>query len=98
MNRSSAARGPRSGTKWWMATKLLGLLCVGGHLFARPDGTPPKAVPPPPKAAPPAPPLKGAAAAAAVAPVRPRLVLVISIDQMRYDYLDRFSKLFTGGF
>lgn len=29
---------------------------------------------------------------------RPRLLLVISIDQMRYDYLDRFGKLFRGGF
>ncbi len=28
----------------------------------------------------------------------PRLVVVISIDQMRYDYLERFGKLFTGGF
>lgn len=28
----------------------------------------------------------------------PRLVLVLSIDQMRYDYLERFAKLFTGGF
>ncbi len=28
----------------------------------------------------------------------PRLVLVLSIDQMRFDYLDRFGKLFTGGF
>lgn len=31
-------------------------------------------------------------------PARPRLVLVISIDQMRYDYLERFGKLFKGGF
>jgi predicted AlkP superfamily pyrophosphatase or phosphodiesterase len=29
---------------------------------------------------------------------KPRLILVISIDQMRYDYLERFAKLFTGGF
>ncbi len=29
---------------------------------------------------------------------RPRLLLVVSIDQMRYDYLDRFTRLFTGGF
>ena len=29
---------------------------------------------------------------------RPRLLLVLSIDQMRYDYLDRFGKLFRGGF
>lgn len=28
----------------------------------------------------------------------PRLVLALSIDQMRYDYLERFAKLFTGGF
>ncbi|HNN91538.1 MAG TPA: alkaline phosphatase family protein [Pseudomonadota bacterium] len=32
------------------------------------------------------------------AATRPRLVLVISIDQMRYDYLERFGKLFKGGF
>src|SRR4051812_15216507 len=29
---------------------------------------------------------------------RPRLLLVLSIDQMRFDYLERFGKLFTGGF
>lgn len=29
---------------------------------------------------------------------RPRLLLVVAVDQMRYDYLERFSKLFTGGF
>ncbi len=27
----------------------------------------------------------------------PRLVLVISIDQMRYDYLDRFEPLYKQG-
>lgn len=37
-------------------------------------------------------------AAQVEAPPRPRLILVVSIDQMRYDYLDRFSRLFTGGF
>jgi predicted AlkP superfamily pyrophosphatase or phosphodiesterase len=30
-------------------------------------------------------------------PVRPRLVLVLSIDQMRYDYLARLGPLFKGG-
>jgi Type I phosphodiesterase / nucleotide pyrophosphatase len=30
-------------------------------------------------------------------PSRPRLVLVLSIDQMRYDYLERFGPLFKGG-
>ena len=34
--------------------------------------------------------------AASVAP-RPRLVVVISVDQMSYDYLGRFRPLFTGG-
>src|SRR5688500_18638977 len=29
---------------------------------------------------------------------RPRLVLALSVDQMRYDYLTRFKPLFTGGF
>jgi len=28
----------------------------------------------------------------------PRLVVVVSVDQMRYDYLVRFKPLFTGGF
>jgi hypothetical protein len=30
-------------------------------------------------------------------PARPKLVLVLSIDQMRFDYLTRFGPLFTGG-
>jgi predicted AlkP superfamily pyrophosphatase or phosphodiesterase len=30
-------------------------------------------------------------------PNRPRLVLVVSVDQMRYDYLVRFKPLFKGG-
>jgi predicted AlkP superfamily pyrophosphatase or phosphodiesterase len=30
-------------------------------------------------------------------PPRPRLVLVLSIDQIRFDYLTRFQKLYTGG-
>src|SRR5688572_22211109 len=29
---------------------------------------------------------------------RPRLVLAVSVDQMRYDYLTRFKPLFQGGF
>ncbi|MEO8500346.1 MAG: alkaline phosphatase family protein, partial [Vicinamibacteria bacterium] len=29
---------------------------------------------------------------------RPRLVVVVSVDQMRYDYLVRFKPLFAGGF
>lgn len=33
----------------------------------------------------------------AVSP-RPRLVLAVSVDQMRYDYLTRFKPLFEGGF
>jgi arylsulfatase A-like enzyme len=38
--------------------------------------------------------------AAGVAPLspRPRLVLVVSVDQMRFDYLTRFEPLFRGGF
>jgi len=35
---------------------------------------------------------------AAPGPAGPRLVLVVSVDQMRYDYLVRFKPLFTGGF
>src|ERR687894_352064 len=31
------------------------------------------------------------------APVRPKLVLVLSIDQMRFDYLARFAPLYKGG-
>jgi predicted AlkP superfamily pyrophosphatase or phosphodiesterase len=30
-------------------------------------------------------------------PLRPKLVLVVSIDQMRVDYLSRFTPLYTGG-
>jgi len=30
-------------------------------------------------------------------PQRPRLVLVVAIDQMRFDYLTRFAPLYTGG-
>jgi predicted AlkP superfamily pyrophosphatase or phosphodiesterase len=30
-------------------------------------------------------------------PQRPRLVVVLAIDQMRYDYLTRFAPLYTGG-
>ena len=38
--------------------------------------------------------------AAGLAPLspRPRLVLVLSVDQMRFDYLTRFKPLFRGGF
>ncbi len=31
------------------------------------------------------------------APQRPKLVLVLAIDQMRFDYLTRFAPLYTGG-
>src|SRR5690349_10717796 len=31
-------------------------------------------------------------------PPRPKLVLVLSIDQMRVDYLSRFAPLYKGGF
>ena len=37
------------------------------------------------------------AAAAAPAPRRPRLVLLIAVDQFRYDYLERFGDLFGAG-
>jgi predicted AlkP superfamily pyrophosphatase or phosphodiesterase len=30
-------------------------------------------------------------------PAKPRLILVLSIDQMRFDYLTRFAPLYTGG-
>jgi len=32
------------------------------------------------------------------APVNPKLILVLSVDQMRFDYLTRFGPLFKGGF
>ena len=31
-------------------------------------------------------------------PASPRLILVIAVDQCRYDYLTRFAPLFEGGF
>ena len=34
----------------------------------------------------------------ATAPSRPRLVVFVSVDQMRFDYLTRFGPLFKGGF
>ncbi|HEX8150230.1 MAG TPA: alkaline phosphatase family protein, partial [Pyrinomonadaceae bacterium] len=37
------------------------------------------------------------AAAAAAQPKRPRLVLLIAVDQFRYDYLERFGDLFGAG-
>src|SRR5687767_10261198 len=37
------------------------------------------------------------APAQAPAPNRPRLILVLSIDQMRFDYLTRFAPLYKGG-
>ncbi len=37
-------------------------------------------------------------ALAAAAAAQPRLILVLSIDQMRYDYLTRFAPLYQGGF
>ena len=44
-----------------------------------------------------APPPSDAAGIAPLSP-RPRLVLVVSVDQMRFDYLTRFKPLFRGGF
>jgi predicted AlkP superfamily pyrophosphatase or phosphodiesterase len=40
----------------------------------------------------------GTSRAEGLAASSPRLVVVISVDQMRYDYLVRFRPLFTGGF
>ena len=39
-----------------------------------------------------------ALAPAAAPPSTPRLILFISVDQMRYDYLTRFAPLYKGGF
>src|SRR5262245_11794059 len=36
-------------------------------------------------------------AAAAVSPARPKLVLLLVVDQMRGDYIDRFAGQWTGG-
>ncbi len=44
-----------------------------------------------------APPASPARASAGVAPARPKLVLLIVVDQMRYDYLTRFRDRFKGG-
>lgn len=44
-----------------------------------------------------APSAPAATGVAALTP-RPRLVLVVSVDQMRFDYLTRFRPLFCGGF
>jgi predicted AlkP superfamily pyrophosphatase or phosphodiesterase len=41
--------------------------------------------------------LRALSAPAATAAQRPRLVLVLSVDQMRFDYLTRFAPLYTGG-
>lgn len=43
------------------------------------------------------PPSSDAAGLAPLSP-RPRLVLMVSVDQMRFDYLTRFKPLFRGGF
>src|SRR5262245_42320892 len=50
-------------------------------------------------AAPSAPhPSKGDRAAPGTEKVAPRLAVLISVDQLRGDYLKRFAPLFTGGF
>src|ERR1700742_1680000 len=41
--------------------------------------------------------LLSAAAAANAAPAKPKLLLVIVVDQFRYDYLIRFRDAYTGG-
>jgi Type I phosphodiesterase / nucleotide pyrophosphatase len=38
------------------------------------------------------------ASESAASPERPRLVLLIAVDQLRHDYLTRFRESFTGGF
>jgi predicted AlkP superfamily pyrophosphatase or phosphodiesterase len=40
----------------------------------------------------------GCLAFSAAQATKPRLVLVVSVDQMRFDYLTRFSSLYKGGF
>ena len=40
----------------------------------------------------------GATPALAAPEEAPRLVLLVAVDQMRYDYLPRFASAFTGGF
>src|SRR6476661_4150147 len=35
---------------------------------------------------------------AAAGPKKPKLVLLIAVDQFRYDYLNRFRESYTGGF
>lgn len=73
----------------WLALSLLATFALQALVGARAEV---------PKGGAPAPePAKSATAAADKTP-RPRLVLVLSIDQMRFDYLERFGKLFTGGF
>lgn len=42
-------------------------------------------------------PSRAAVVAAPSSPARPRLVLLIVVDQFRYDYLERYGDLFTGG-
>jgi predicted AlkP superfamily pyrophosphatase or phosphodiesterase len=42
-------------------------------------------------------PATGALRSAAPSPARPRLVLFVSVDQFRFDYLDRFASLYQGG-
>lgn len=82
---------------------ILHLLCaltpshaaVPGKPSQRPAATASStpAAPSPSKPAPPAPDKKLVPALP-----KPKLILVLSVDQMRYDYLDRFNQLFSGGF
>src|SRR5258708_3498950 len=59
-----------------------------GHLLRASPAPPPP--PPPPRPPPPRPP--------SPAPPRPRLVVVITVDQLRADYLVRWRSQLTGGF
>src|SRR5256884_166272 len=51
----------------------------------------------PPRMAAQAPPLRVAAPRAAKAPARPKLVVLLVVDQMRGDYVDKFLGQWTGG-
>ena len=51
----------------------------------------------PPRMAAQAPPLRVAAPKAAKAPARPKLVVLLVVDQMRGDYVDKFLGQWTGG-
>src|SRR2546421_6920172 len=51
----------------------------------------------PPRMAAQAPPLRVAVPKAAKAPARPKLIVLLVVDQMRADYVDKFLGQWTGG-